>query len=193
MFIFCYVLLHITKNNFTVNRTQCSVCWKIPLDVSQTPQHVFSTTAQTLEKDMSPKIENIPWSPYEERQIADQIKAQKDRVMAEITRLVELETTLSLRRHAGGSDISSFINPLHRRRISGAQLILAALDDAGRENRLVPGLRLADIERRLEQAGHPMTPASISATLGRLKREGKIERQAGRWLSLRIRLSDNHQ
>jgi hypothetical protein len=140
---------------------------------------------------MRPQIKNIPYNLQEEREITEQIREQKNRLMEEINRLVELETNLYLRRHAAGLEISGLIDPLHRRRVSGAQLILAALDQADRDNKITSGLRLLDIERCLEKAGKSMTRESISATLGRLKREGKIERRAGRWTSLKVRLSTN--
>jgi hypothetical protein len=125
------------------------------------------------------KMEGITVLPRDEaaeRQLEEQIRHLGQVLSETLRQLADAKAELEIRRRMATGSVPEWLRPKYVKRTSLAQDIISSLD-----HHLMNGLSFAQLEEALRRTGRAVHKPSLTAILGRLKREGKIVRHKGRW------------
>lgn len=126
---------------------------------------------------MEPKWANRKMETWEQK-YRDKIKEQNERFHEEMEKLVQLRVELEMRRRAETENKKyDWLKPEYVKIRTITQAVLNAL-----EHNPLNGVKLSEFEVYLKSQDLPFHRPTVSATLGRLKRDERIIRTTGgRW------------
>ena len=116
----------------------------------------------------------IPHDPVAERQLETLIVSLMNRLHETIEQLAEARAELALRRKISSGEIPQSLRPIKPRSI--AELVIIVL-----KKHLHGGRKFGELKDEIQRTGRKVEAKSLTAVLGRLKRERKIARHRGCW------------
>lgn len=115
----------------------------------------------------------LPRDLNAEAQLERQIQSLNATLQETLQRLAEAKTELEIRRQAAYGIVPKWLKPKNRASIAETTMNIL--------NQNWQGLKFAEIEREIRRSGREVHKPTLTATLGRLKRDEKIVRRKGRW------------
>jgi hypothetical protein len=115
----------------------------------------------------------LPRDAFAEDQLEKQIQSLSATLQETLQQLAEAKTELEIRRQLAYGIVPKWLRPAKRDSIAALAMNILTQN--------WQGLKFAEIEREIQRAGREVHKPSLTATLGRLKRDKKIVRRKGRW------------
>ena len=116
----------------------------------------------------------LPADQATEDQLITQIRSLTDRLHETLRQLSDAKAELEIRRQIAVGSIPGWMRPT--KNLSIAQVVLNAL-----HHNAPRGVTFDQLVGELQRAGREVKRPSLTAILGRLKREQRIIRRDGRW------------
>jgi hypothetical protein len=116
----------------------------------------------------------LPRDEPAEAQLRERIRLLGISLQETLQQLADARAELEIRKRLANGTVPQWLRPAKRGSL--AEITMNAL-----RHDLYTGLKFAQIEREIERTGREVHKPSLTATLGRLRRSGKIVRRKGRW------------
>jgi G3E family GTPase len=115
----------------------------------------------------------LPRDSFLEDQLQERIQSLNSTLQETLQQLAEAKTELEIRRSLAYGIMPTWLRPAKLKSLAEIATNVLAHN--------WQGLKFAEIANEIQRAGREVHKPSLTATLGRLKREEKIVRSKGRW------------